>query len=204
MSSSQKVALDNLWGRYGLELDGGVPAGVFEKQQPITLEIGFGMGDSLLDMAKARPNENFIGIEVHKPGIGHIMREADAHAIDNLKVYSNDSIEVLEQCIAHGSLSRVQIFFPDPWPKRRHHKRRLVNRGFLDIIASRLVSGGILHLATDWEPYAQEIGGLLSSHESFETVAAPDRVTTKYERRGKQLGHAVNDLAARRIYSDQD
>ena len=201
MSDSQRHALRQLWNQYGLELSDGVVdlQKQFAKDRPVTIEIGFGMGDSLLEMAATDPTRNFIGIEVHKPGIGHLLRRAKERELTNLKVYANDSIEVLDHCIPRNSVGCLQIFFPDPWPKKRHHKRRLVNVKFLDLILPRLQRHGVMHIATDWEPYAEEIVALLHQHAGFRFAEIPQRPKTKYELRGMKLGHKVTDIAVRKI-----
>ena len=201
MSDSQKRALTDLWGHYGLELiDGALNLTEhFALEQPVTIEIGFGMGDSLLEMASSYPFRNFVGIEVHKPGIGHLLREANDRNLNNLRVYANDSLEVLQDVIPNKSIECIQIFFPDPWPKRRHHKRRLVNLKLLEVVANCLQLGGILHIATDWVPYAEDIQVLLQNDHRFEITRIPDRPLTKYEKRGMSLGHRVTDIAFRRI-----
>jgi tRNA (guanine-N7-)-methyltransferase len=201
MSLSQKRALTDLWDRYGLELIDGTlnPDDHFALLQPITIEIGFGMGDSLLEMASGCPLRNFVGIEVHKPGIGHLLREANDRNLTNLRVVANDSLEVLQQVTAGKSIECIQIFFPDPWPKRRHHKRRLVNLKLLELVAKCLKSDGILHIATDWVPYAEDIQVLLENDDRFEISRIPGRPLTKYEKRGMRLGHRVTDIAFRKI-----
>lgn len=200
MSDSQRRAVRQLWGQYGLELSEGLVdlRAKFAKDQPVTIEIGFGMGDSLLEMATDDPTRNFIGIEVHKPGIGHLLHGANERELANLKIYANDSVKVLDQCIPDASVGCVQIFFPDPWPKRRHHKRRLVRGEFLDLILRSLQQDGVLHIVTDWEPYAEEITTLLRGHEGFCFTDIPSRPKTKYELRGIKLGHKVTDVAVRK------
>ena len=200
MSDGQRRALTQLWDQYGLESSDGLIdlRAQFDKDQDVTIEIGFGMGDSLVQMAADEPGINFIGIEVHRPGIGHLLREADARGLTNLKVYSEDSIEVLKHCIPDASIAGVQIFFPDPWPKKRHHKRRLIQGDFLDLILPRLRQGGMLHIATDWEPYAQWIREHLEQHAGYVSAKVPGRPKTKYESRGLALGHDVTDIAVRK------
>ena len=190
-----------MWNQYGLELSDGLVElqEQFEKDQPVTIEIGFGMGDSLLEMATDDPTRNFIGIEVHKPGIGRLLHKANEGGLTNLKVYANDSLEVLDHCIPDASVGCFQIFVPDPWPKRRHHKRRLVSDELLDLILPRLQLGGVLHITTDWEPYAEEITALLHQHAGFRFADIPQRPKTKYELRGIKLGHKVIDIAVRKI-----
>ncbi len=200
MSVSQKRALLELWDKYGLELSSDHQT-CFGNDNPVTIEIGFGMGDSLLEMVARYPERNFIGIEVHRPGIGHLIKKADEQGLSNLRVFSNDSIEVLTNCIEPESIQCVQIFFPDPWPKKRHHKRRLINAALLDVINRVLEPGGILHIATDWQPYAAVVRQLLDSDARFEQIEPPQRVETKYERRGLRLGHLVTDLAVHKINS---
>ena len=201
MSDSQRRALGQLWDQYGLEVSDG-PIDLreqFAKDQPVTIEIGFGMGDSLLEMATEEPSRNFLGIEVHKPGIGHLLRASDERELTNIKVYANDSVKVFGHCIPDASVECLQIFFPDPWPKRRHHKRRLISRGFLDLILPVLQHDGVLHVATDWEHYAEEITALLHGHDEFRITDIPWRPKTKYELRGIKLGHKVTDVAVRKI-----
>ena len=203
MSISQRRALVELWDSYSLSVDDGLFNSIssFENDHPVTIEIGFGMGDSLVEMAVMSPHRNFVGIEVHRPGIGHLLREPSDRKLENLKVYNNDSIEVLQNNIKHASIDRIQIFFPDPWPKKRHHKRRLITSDLLSTIDSVLVPGGLIHIATDWLPYAEEIQGLVNADARFEMVTSPARPLTKYERRGIKQGHVVTDIAARKIGS---
>jgi tRNA (guanine-N7-)-methyltransferase len=206
-SPRQSNALTSLWSDYGLELkDGLIDFQTFKRPAPVILEIGFGMGKSLLAMAKAMPDYNFIGIEVHAPGIGSLLADLAEEGIDNVRIYCADAIEVLQHCIPDDSLSRVQIFFPDPWPKRRHHKRRLIQSSFVELVCSKLKMDGQLHLATDWENYAQHIMQVLSSikllknhfgEQQFASTTA--RPSTKYEQRGRNLGHAVWELVFDRV-----
>ena len=168
----------------------------YPKSQPLTLEVGFGMGDSLAEMASKAQDRNFLGLEVHGPGVGHLMIQADALGLTNLRVLNRDVWSVLPSLPA-ASLASVQVFFPDPWHKKRHHKRRLINTLFLEAAAEKLQAGGILHIATDWQPYAEEIQVCLESHPRFDLCPAPERAETKYERRGQRLGHVVTDLAGK-------
>ena len=156
------------------------------------------MGDSLIEMATLAPEKNFIGIEVHRPGIGHLLAEVSRRDLTNLKVIADDSIVVLDR-LKGADISCVQVFFPDPWPKKRHHKRRLINAGFLDLVVNCLKAGGVLHIATDWVPYGEEVRGLLDEDERFENIEAPVRGVTKYERRGIRLGHKVMDIAVKLV-----
>lgn len=159
------------------------------------MEIGFGMGDSLARQAKENPGTGYIGIEVHKPGLGHLLKLMEEEDLLNLRLYAQDSLEVLEASIAENSLDRVQIFFPDPWPKKRHHKRRIINRPFIRLLERKLKPGGIVHIATDWQHYADEVSLLFESEERFAPVTPPARPGTKFEARGLKLGHSITDLA---------
>ena len=163
------------------------------------MEIGFGMGDSLLEQARSNPSVNYVGIEVHRPGVGHILMLIDDYELDNLRLYSEDSIDVLREVIPAKSLDAVQVFFPDPWPKKKHHKRRIVNRDFVRLLETRLKANGFVHIATDWQSYAEEIEDLFSSITQFKKIPAPLRPQTKFERRGIKLGHEIFDLAYRLV-----
>ena len=200
MSEGQRKALHEHWDQYVLDLpESSVSAtGLFDNDYPLTIEIGFGMGDSLVEMAALAPQKNFLGVEVHRPGIGHLLAETSSRNLTNLKVVADDSMMVLEK-LKHSEVACVQVFFPDPWPKKRHHKRRLINAGFLDLVVKCLKAGGVLHIATDWEPYGEEIRELLDGDERFEDVPVPVRVETKYERRGIRLGHKVTDIAVKLV-----
>ena len=204
LTKGQAEALATLWSRYGIEL-GDQPmkmAQLFGQDTPVTLEIGFGNGDSLAEMAAAQPDHGFLGIEVHRPGIGHILQRAEQLALPNLRILREDAIEVLYRMIPEASLSRVQLFFPDPWHKRRHHKRRIVSPAFLQLIARRLQPGGYFHMATDWENYARAALTLLEQSPDFVNTSADggfvprpsSRPITKFERRGHRLNHGVWDL----------
>ena len=204
MTEGQKRAYDLHWPSKGLELknDAIVLPEVFGRDAPVVLEIGFGMGDSLAQMAAAEPDKDFIGVEVHSPGVGRLMHLIDESGIENLRAYCDDAVEVLEQCIADNSLSRVQIYFPDPWHKKRHHKRRLVQPEFVQLLRRKLKPGGVIHLATDWENYAEHMMLVMSGAEGFRNTQGegafaprPDyRPVTKFEKRGERLGHGVWDL----------
>ena len=204
MTEGQRRAFDNYWGNYGLSLyDGGIdPTEVFGREAPVVLEIGFGMGDSLLEMAKAEPEKNFIGIEVHPPGVGRLINTAGKDEVKNLRVYMADAVDVLNDCIADGSLDRFQLYFPDPWHKKKHHKRRIVQPEFVKLLCSKLKTGGLMHMATDWENYAEQMLEVLEAEPMLENTAGkgnyaprPEfRPQTKFERRGERLGHGVWDL----------
>jgi len=209
MTPAQQRGFDEGWARWGvdcpeqadpLDLDA-----VFGANAPRTLEVGFGMGQSLLAMASADPAMQFLGVEVHRPGVGKLLAGIEDAGLTNLRVLCHDAVEVLEKAIAPGSLARVNIYFPDPWHKKRHHKRRLIQPPFVALLASRLVPDGILHLATDWEPYAEHMREVLDAAPAFVNCAAdggysprpPERPRTKFEARGERLGHGVWDLLYR-------
>ena len=167
------------------------------------VEIGFGMGDSLLSMAQADPETQFVGIEVHRPGVGRLLAQVMATGVSNLRVFADDAVEVLSQCLALDSIDGIHIFFPDPWHKKRHHKRRLIQPPFVRQLVARLREGGYLHLATDWEPYAEHMYDVLDAEPLLvnaggaprTAVVRPDyRPLTKFEARGERLGHRVADL----------
>lgn len=203
LTSSQQQALETLWPVYGVN-DVRAPFEAqqhFDRSAPLVLEIGFGMGDSLLEMARNNPDKDFIGIEVHRPGVGRLLHEIDAQGLGNLRVYCHDAKEILRDCIADGALSCVQIFFPDPWHKKKHNKRRLVQADFMELIRRKLAIGGKVHMATDWEPYAQHMMDVMSALPDYRNAAgagqycsATERPLTKFEKRGQRLGHVVNDL----------
>ena len=181
------------------------PASVFGRRAPLVLEIGFGMGDATARIAAARPDTDFIGCEVHEPGVGALLRRIDELGLGNLRIVRHDAVEVLEQMIAPASLAGIHVFFPDPWHKKKHHKRRLIQPAFVARLATRLAPGGTLHCATDWEPYAQQMLEVLSAEPALANTAAgyaprPEvRPLTKFEQRGLRLGHGVWDLVFRRV-----
>lgn len=204
MTPGQQRGLDEGWPQFGLELENGPldAAGLFGRSAPLTLEIGFGMGQSLLEMAAAAPEQDFIGVEVHRPGVGALLSGLLKQELSNVRVYSCDAIEVLRQCIADSSLDRVLLYFPDPWHKSRHHKRRIVNENFAALVLQKLKPGGILHMATDWEPYAEHMLEVMQQALGYRNLSASgdwverpaERPVTKFERRGERLGHGVWDL----------
>lgn len=202
MTEGQRAAFTDWWPQYGLSLvDGPLQTGeVFGNENPLVVEVGFGMGDSLLAMAEAEPDTNFVGIEVHPPGVGRLISNAGRLGLTNLRVYMADATDVLRDCVADQSLSRFQLYFPDPWHKTKHHKRRIVQPTFIDLIVSKLAPGGLVHMATDWENYAQHMLAVLQATEALQNTAAtfaerPDyRPKTKFEARGERLGHGVWDL----------
>jgi len=208
MTAGQQDAYDTWFPVYGLSQgDGLLNAGqVFGRTAPLVFEIGFGMGQSLIDMARAAPELDFIGVEVHPPGIGNLLKGIHEEKLTNLRVFRGDANDILAQCIADESLHTLQIFFPDPWHKKRHNKRRLIQPEFIDRIAPKLVKGGQLHLATDWQHYALQMMEVLSAAPQFSNTSGPgnyatahNRPETKFERRGQRLGHGVWDLVFTRL-----
>lgn len=199
ITPAQQDALERLWPRYGLEPAGQPldPAAIFGRGAPLVVEIGFGSGDHLLASAQARPGDNFLGIEVHRPGVGRVLQQAEKIGLDNLKVVCADAVETLRQSLPQGAVDEIVIFFPDPWPKKRHHKRRLVQPGFTRVLAQALRAGGRLRLATDWTDYARHMQEVLDAEPLFAggTIPRPaDRPLTRFESRGLRLGHAVTDF----------
>ncbi|MCB1905968.1 MAG: tRNA (guanosine(46)-N7)-methyltransferase TrmB [Rhodocyclaceae bacterium] len=178
---------------------------LFGRQVPLVLEIGFGMGAATAEIAQARPAEDFIGIEVHGPGVGNLCKLIDERGIANLRIVQHDAVEVLRDMIPPATLAGVHVFFPDPWPKKRHHKRRLVQPPLVRLVAERLIPGGYLHCATDWQDYADQMLSVLSAEPLLENTSAgfaprPGyRPLTKFEARGIRLGHGVWDLLFRRV-----
>jgi len=208
MTVAQERAWVELWPRFGLESsDAPLDLGsVFGRDAPRMLEIGFGNGESLVALATTHPERDFLGIEVHRPGIGHLLLRIEALGLANLRVICRDAVEVLQRCVPDASLDEVLLYFPDPWPKKRHHKRRIVQPDFVALVASRLRPGGVFRMATDWQPYAEHMlavaGACVALHNDStqgDYVPRPDsRPVTRFERRGQRLGHGVWDLAFRR------
>ena len=198
-SQRQAQAFEKLLPEYGIAFSEQTLdlSSLFKQQAPIVLEIGFGMGDSLAQMALDHPEYNYIGIEVHKPGVGSLLATIEEKQIKNLRLFHHDAVEVLEHSVPDRSLDRVQIFFPDPWPKKRHHKRRLIQQPFVTLLARKLKPGGVLHIATDWKNYAESIEELMAKQTDFKRLPADtvhQRPMTKFEKRGINLGHGVWDL----------
>lgn len=208
-TEAQREALQRDWPRFGLDWPQPLahPSQWFGNDRPVVVEIGFGNGEALGAAAGADPTRNYLGMEVHRPGVGRLLRQLAAANLDHVRVISADAVEVLQQGIAAGSLDEVRLYFPDPWHKKRHHKRRIVQSAFCDLVASRLRSGGRFHLATDWEPYALWMREVLDAHPQFRNTAGaagfvpkPDgRIETHFERRGLKLGHGVFDLLYERV-----
>lgn len=204
ITSGQKSAFDAWWPMYGLSLYKGAidPQAIFGRTAPLVLEIGFGMGDSLLEMARNEPEKDFIGIEVHPPGVGKLINNAGKEGIKNLRVYMADAMDVLEDCIPNTCIDRLQLFFPDPWHKKKHNKRRILQPAFVQNIYPKLKAGGIFHMATDWQAYAEHMLEVMNAAPNFTNTINPGpyaerpdyRPLTKFEKRGEKLGHGVWDL----------
>jgi tRNA (guanine-N7-)-methyltransferase len=208
MTDGQKSALEDLWPHYGIDVPSAPLdlAAIFGREAPRVFEIGFGNGDHLLSRAASEPQHDFIGVEVHRPGCGRVMMNAQKSGLSNLRVSSHDAVEVLRDWIAAGSLSEIVIYFPDPWHKSRHNKRRLVQPHFMPLVTRALASGGLLRMATDWEPYARHMLEVVRGVAEMQNLAADGgyapraetRPKTRFEARGERLGHGVYDLLLRR------
>lgn len=212
LTDAQQRSLESLWPRFGVSAeqaaaDPGFWDRAFDVSGPLTLEIGFGMGQSLLTMAEAEPQRRFIGVEVHEPGVGALLNGLHRNGVNNVRVMAEDVMAIFEHVFAPGQLDRVQIFFPDPWPKKKHHKRRMVQPDFVARLASRVKPGGELMLATDWEPYAEWMLDVLDAAPDWRNAAGPGqcvprpaaRPETRFEARGMRRGHRVCDLLYTRI-----
>ena len=208
ITRAQRRALDELLPQWGLpyapeplDLDA-----AFGRYRPRVLEIGFGDGATLIDLARMRPDTDFIGVEVHPPGIGHCLLAIEAGGLTNIRLIAHDAVEVLERQLTPASLDEVLLYFPDPWPKKRHHKRRIVQPAFAALVADRLKPAGTFHLATDWEPYALQMLEVLNAEPRLANAAAGGRFIedpaargpTRFEQRGRRLGHDVFNLEYRR------
>ncbi|MDC0948892.1 tRNA (guanosine(46)-N7)-methyltransferase TrmB [Gammaproteobacteria bacterium] len=205
MTPGQARALDVHWAQYGIDRPAEVPIDIasnFSKSGPLVIDIGFGNGESLLEMAKALPDHNFVGVDVYRPGIGACLLKLIETETPNVKLMHDDAQSLLRDCIADACFDRICIFFPDPWPKKRHHKRRMIQTEFVNLLAKRLKPGGELHLATDWEPYAEHMVDVLDACAELRRLAPNSpwaerpqyRPITRYQRRGERLGHRVRDL----------
>jgi tRNA (guanine-N7-)-methyltransferase len=199
---AQKRALDELFPKYGLPSTGKPlsPSQIFGRAAPLVLEIGSGMGETTAAIAQARPDADFIAVEVHGPGVGSLLNRIASSGLKNIRVVQHDAVEVLEKMIPDDSLAAIHLYFPDPWPKKRHHKRRLVQPEFAALAARKLARGGTLHAATDWPDYAQHMNEVLSREPLLQTAVSgfTQRPATKFEARGKRLGHPIRDLYFRR------
>lgn len=204
MTEGQQKAYDENWDFYGLDVGNGLInyQDVFDRQADVVVEVGFGMGKSLVEMAKNAPEKDFIGIEVHPPGVAKLMMTAKEEEVKNLRVYCHDAIEVMAQCIPKSSVSCFQLFFPDPWHKKKHNKRRIVQASFANQIAEILSESGNFHMATDWEPYAEHMMEVMEAQTNYTNKVGANnyhprpewRPLTKFELRGEKLGHGVWDL----------
>ncbi len=199
ITASQQAARDNLWAKYGvaftetqIDLDS-----IFTKKQPIVMEIGYGMGEATWQIAKANPDINYLGVEVHMPGAGKLMAKLVEYEVANVRLIERDVFETFHYMVKDSSLDGVHLFFPDPWPKKRHFKRRIIQERFLSEVAAKLKPGGYLHIATDWVPYAEWISDVFSMSKLFTggVITRPDsRPLTRFEGQGISKDHAVNDF----------
>jgi tRNA (guanine-N7-)-methyltransferase len=208
LTEGQKRALDQHWPRFGVDKVDGVLdfSALFANDNPVVVDIGFGKGESTLLMAAADSDSNFLGLEVHPPGVGHLLLNMEQQGIENIRIACEDAVEFVRCHISDSSLQGVCIYFPDPWPKKRHHKRRIVQAEFVALLGEKLVAGGFVHLATDWSPYAEHMMEVLEACGPLHNEAGagcyierpPWRAQTKYESRGERLGHEVHDLLFRK------
>lgn len=205
MTTGQKNGLNDAWSQYGLSIKQGIIdfTTIFNNNAPTILEIGYGMGYSLTTMAKSQEDINFIGVEIYKPGVGSLLNKALKLDLKNIRTYCADANEVIDECIPDCSLFKILIYFPDPWPKTRHQKRRLIQPYFIDKVQRKLKKNSIIHLATDWEDYAHQMLNVLNKHPNLHnksvdktqfSVERRTRPTTKFEERGTRLGHNIWDL----------
>ncbi|WP_369223616.1 tRNA (guanosine(46)-N7)-methyltransferase TrmB [Streptomyces sp. R39] len=210
VTAGQADALQRLWPKWGLDIDGQRVidlGGLFGNGNPVVLEIGFGMGEATALMAAEEPAVNILAVDVHTPGQGNLLNLADQNGLSNVRVGNGDAIILLREMLTPDSLDGLRVYFPDPWPKKRHHKRRLIQAEFLDLAATRLRPGAIVHCATDWEPYAEQMLEVLDAHPEFENTQADGgfaprpahRPLTRFEGQGLDKGHVVNDLLFRRV-----
>jgi len=208
LTPGQQRAIDTLWSQFAIDTSDAVLDfnELFGRDAPKVLEIGFGNGASLAQMAEDQADHDFIGVEVHRPGVGQLLRQIEQRGLTNLRVICTDAVELLKQQVADNSLARVQLYFPDPWHKKRHHKRRIIQPEFVALLAQKIASGGHLHMATDWQHYAEQMLDDLSNSDQFINCAddtgyipRPNyRPLTKFEQRGHRLGHGVWDLLFKR------
>ena len=204
LTPGQARAIERMWPTCGVDLtDEELDfTALFGNDHPVVMEIGFGMGYALFEMAKAHPELNFMGVEVHPPGVGTLLRLVGEEGVENIRVCQADALDVLKNMTPNDGLSRVNLFFPDPWHKKKHHKRRIMNEAFINLVSQKLSCEGLFHMATDWEPYAEVMLEQMEVREDFNNVAGQGsfskerygRVETKFERRGERLGHGVWDL----------
>ncbi len=215
MTEGQRAAFARLWPRFGIDYDEALtlePQRVFGNAFATYLEIGFGNGDALLQMARSHPQRNFLGIEVHRPGVGHLLLELERAELSNVRVLRQDATAILGHALPTACLDGVYLFFPDPWPKRKHHKRRIVQSGFVSELARVIRPGGFVHMATDWHDYARHMLSTLQACAAFENSSSdgayaprpPERALTRFEQRGQRMGHGVWDLLFRRRVGDNE
>ena len=205
---AQKLAMQALWPKFGFTANAELDfASLFGRVAPVVLEIGFGDGEALVDAAIHQPDCDFVGAEVYTPGVGHCLLRLEQEALTNVRLCQQDAIEVLKNHIPDNALSEIRLFFPDPWPKKKHHKRRIVNAGFTALISQKLQLGGQMHFATDWEPYALWAMDIFEASDALQNTAGQrqftpkpeSRIVTKFERRGQRLGHDSWDLIFKTI-----
>ncbi len=208
MTNAQKQSISQYWDQYGLMPDQAVDwQTLFDNPQQCIVEVGFGMGDSLLEQASQNPQDAFVGIEVHQPGVGSLLGRLNEQVVNNVKVYCHDAVEVIQSCMPQQSIDRFQLFFPDPWTKAKHHKRRIVQPKFVQLVVEKLKIGGVVHFATDWEHYAEYMLSVLEQEKNLKNCAANNRYVerpkmrplTKFEQRGQKLGHAIWDLMFEKV-----
>ena len=202
ITPAQQIARDTLWAEFGIEFEESLLdlSTSFEKSQPVVMEIGYGMGEATWQIAKENPNTNYLGVEVHMPGVGKLMAKLNEFELTNVKLIERDVFEVFHYMIADGALDGVHLYFPDPWPKKRHFKRRIVNQRFISEVAKKLKPGGYLHIATDWVPYAEWITEQFNETELFTggVIDRPDsRPLTRFEGQGITKDHRVTDFLFR-------
>ncbi len=209
LTEGQQRSLDEHWGTFGIEpTEGGIDLSQhYDQTAPVWMEIGFGNGVALGHMAQNNPAVNFLGVEVHLPGVGHALVEITNRELSNVRLIRYDVLDLIEHFMSPASVDRVLVYFPDPWHKTRHHKRRLVNATFLDLLSTLLRDDGLIHFASDWVPYARQVQSVVEEHPKFECLPAGDefqqivslRPETHFERRGTRLGHEVTDLVIRKL-----
>lgn len=212
VTKAQQQAIELFWPRYGFSLEREAASSLdftelFGREAPVVLEIGYGDGEALVDAAGREPGTNFIGAEVYTAGIGHCLLRIEQTELENVRLCSEDAVELLKHHIKDNSLTEIRLFFPDPWPKKKHHKRRIVNAVFCDLVCNKLVPGGRIHFATDWAPYSEWALDVFEACPCLENIAGPgkvvcrpdSRIETKFERRGQRLGQASQDLIYRRV-----
>lgn len=204
LTPGQRRALDELLPIHRVDPSVAELRSAFDREAPLVVEVGFGNGEALAAMAAAEPDKNFVGIEVHEPGVGRLLNRVEEQRLSNVRVAMRDAVDVLGEQTASAGIDELRVYFPDPWPKKRHHKRRLIQPAFVELAADRLADGGLVHLATDWEPYAESMVEVFAGASAFECVGGPFvpcpawRPRTHFESRGARKGHRIRDLLYRR------